>query len=101
MTAPIIPPVPPAIQRAHAEQEYAAELETLARLDDRQRPPGWLLSPWAVVTYIAGGKLADGSAIVAEVHRRPAAHRDRRRHPRHRPRAAAARRPGHRQDVDV
>lgn len=57
-------PMPPAIQRAHAEQEYAAELEALGRLDDRQRPPGWRLSPWAVVTYIGGGRLPDGSAIV-------------------------------------
>jgi len=57
-------PIPPAVQRAHAEQEYAAELEALGRADDRPRPTGWALSPWAVVTYVAGGKLPDGTGIV-------------------------------------
>ena len=57
---------PPTILRAHAEQDHAAELEALARIDDRQRPPGWRLSPWAVVQYVLGGTLADGTAIVAK-----------------------------------
>src|SRR6188508_1586574 len=57
-------PVPPAIQRAHAEQEYAAELDALGRHDDRQRPPGWRLSPWAVATYVGGGRLPDGTAVL-------------------------------------
>jgi MoxR-like ATPase len=56
--------IPPAVQRAHAEQENAAELDALARLDDRPRPTGWRLSPWAAVTYVAGGKLSDGTPIV-------------------------------------
>ncbi|MCB9331930.1 MAG: AAA family ATPase [Lewinellaceae bacterium] len=43
------------IIRPHAETAYAAELKALAKADDRQRPPGWQLSPWAVVTYIIGG----------------------------------------------
>ncbi|MCB0531529.1 MAG: AAA family ATPase [Saprospiraceae bacterium] len=43
------------IIRPHAETAYAAELKALAKADDRQRPPGWQLSPWAVVTYIMGG----------------------------------------------
>ena len=55
---------PPEILRAHAEQANAAELEALARVDDRQRPPGWRLSPWAVVTFVLGGTLSDGMAIV-------------------------------------
>jgi MoxR-like ATPase len=47
------------IMRRHAEDEFAAELAILAKADDRQRPPGWLLSPQAVVTYLMG----DGAAI--------------------------------------
>ncbi len=34
-----------AVLRRHAEQEYAEELEQLARDDDRHRPPNWQLSP--------------------------------------------------------
>ena len=49
--------------RPHAEQRYAAELAALAALDDRPRPAGWRLSPWAVVTYIMGGALDDGTVI--------------------------------------
>src|ERR1043166_6249152 len=45
--------------RVHAEQEYAHELAALAAADDRPRPPGWRLSPSAVVTYLLG----DGEAI--------------------------------------
>src|SRR6476620_7019869 len=41
--------------REHAEQQFAAELEKLAKVDDRTRPPNWRLSPWAVSTYILGG----------------------------------------------
>ena len=49
--------------RPHAEQEHAAELAVLERLDDRPRPPRWRLSPWAVVTYLVGGTLADGTVV--------------------------------------
>jgi MoxR-like ATPase len=49
--------------RPHAEQQYADELAVLARLDDRPRPPSWQLSPWAVVTYLLGGELSDGTVI--------------------------------------
>jgi MoxR-like ATPase len=45
--------------RPHAEQQYADELALLAAADDRQRPPGWRLSPQAVVTYLLG----DGAKI--------------------------------------
>jgi MoxR-like ATPase len=49
--------------RAHAEQQYADELNTLAAVDNRPRPPQWRLSPWAVATYILGGTLDDGTPI--------------------------------------
>jgi MoxR-like ATPase len=51
------------VLRVHAEQEYADELIALADTDDRPRPPSWRLSPWAVTTYILGGRLADGTEI--------------------------------------
>lgn len=44
----------PVALRPHAEQQYADELAALAAADDRPRPPGWLLSPQAVVTYLLG-----------------------------------------------
>ncbi|MGI5288749.1 ATP-binding protein [Nonomuraea polychroma] len=42
------------VLRPHAEDQYAEELALLAKDDDRPRPPGWKLSPWAVTTYILG-----------------------------------------------
>lgn len=57
-------PVAEAVQRRHAEDEFAAELAALAAGDDRPRPPGWRLSPAAVVTYLLGGTAADGSVVV-------------------------------------
>jgi MoxR-like ATPase len=62
VTTPAQPAVPHAL-RPHAEQEYAAELAALAAADDRPRPPSWRLSPWAVVTYVLGGALGDGTVI--------------------------------------
>jgi MoxR-like ATPase len=52
--------------RAHAEQQFAHELDALARADDRPRPPSWRLSPWAVATYLLGGRLDDGTEITAK-----------------------------------
>ena len=49
--------------RPHAEQRYAEELAALAALDERPRPTGWRLSPWAVVAYLMGDTLADGTVI--------------------------------------
>ena len=49
--------------RLHAEQQFAHELAALAEVDKRQRPPNWKLSPWAVKTYLMGGKLDDGFEI--------------------------------------
>jgi MoxR-like ATPase len=51
------------VLRAHAEAQFAAELAALDRVDDRPRPPSWRLSPWAVVTYLLGGTLDDGTEI--------------------------------------
>jgi MoxR-like ATPase len=51
-----------AILRPHAEQEHQAELTALAAADDRPRPDGWRLSPWAVTTYLLGGT-AGGTGI--------------------------------------
>jgi MoxR-like ATPase len=50
--------------RPHAEDAYAAELAALEAVDSRPRPPRWRLSPWAVVTYVIGGALADGTVVV-------------------------------------
>src|SRR5260370_2618456 len=50
------------VLRPHAEQEHQAELAALAAADDRPRPPGWRLSPWAVTTYLLGGE-AGGAEI--------------------------------------
>ena len=47
------------VLRPHAEQLYADELGRLAAADDLPRPPGWRLSPQAVVTYLLG----DGDRI--------------------------------------
>src|SRR6187551_1036371 len=54
---------PPVVLRAHAEQARADKLAALARLDEKQKPPGWRLSPWAVVTFVMGGRLKDGTEI--------------------------------------
>ena len=51
------------VLRPHAEQAFAAELAALVMADDRPRPPSWRLSPWAVVTYLLGGTLPDGTVI--------------------------------------
>ena len=50
--------------RPHAEAAYRDELAAVAHVDRRPRPPNWLLSPWAVVTYLMGGRLDDGTEIV-------------------------------------
>ncbi len=53
----------PQVLRPHAEDAYADELKKLQKIDDRQRPKNWNLSPWAVVTYLMGGTLEDGTEI--------------------------------------
>ena len=49
--------------REHAEQQFAEELDVIAKVDDRPRPPNWKLSPWAVATYLLGGKLDNGFTV--------------------------------------
>lgn len=49
--------------RNHAERQFASELEELKRADSKQKPPSWQLSPWAVLTYIMGGKLENGFTV--------------------------------------
>ena len=58
LTAPL-----DAVLRQHAEQQFAEELAELAKVDDRQRPPNWTLSPWAVRLYLIGGDLPNGFVI--------------------------------------
>ena len=56
----------PAIQavlRQHAEQQFAQELDELAAVDDRQKPPNWKLSPWAVRAYLLGETLPNGFIV--------------------------------------
>lgn len=57
------PPDASDVLRPHAETQYADELAALDACDDRPRPPNWRLSPWAVVTYLLGGALPDGTSI--------------------------------------
>ena len=51
------------VLRQSAETLFAEELAALAKADDRPRPSEWKLSPQAVVTYLMGGQLDDGTAI--------------------------------------
>ena len=54
------------ILRQPAEITYQAELEALRAQDSGKKPQNWSLSPQAVVTYLLGGKTADGTAISAK-----------------------------------
>ena len=49
--------------RRSAEDAFAEELEALRGADSRSRPPNWLLSPQAVVTYLMGGRLGSGFEV--------------------------------------
>ncbi|GAA0262504.1 AAA family ATPase [Cryptosporangium japonicum] len=49
-----------------AEATYAGELEFLARFDTGPRPPGWRLTPRAVVTFVLG---SDGQELRAGAER--------------------------------
>ena len=52
-----------ALLRPHAEQAFAAELAALVAADSRPRPAQWKLSPRAVVDYLMGATLPDGTVI--------------------------------------
>jgi len=51
------------ILRRHAEDQFAEELHEVSKVDTRQLPPNWNLSPWAVATYILGGALDNGFVV--------------------------------------
>ena len=51
------------ILRPHAEDAYAGELAALVATDTGTRPGGWRMSPRAVVRYLMGDTLADGTVI--------------------------------------
>lgn len=51
------------ILRPHAEVTYKKELTALAKADKKPKPTNWKLSPWAVVTYLLGGTLENGTVI--------------------------------------
>jgi MoxR-like ATPase len=52
-----------AVLREHAEHQFREELEQLAQVDSRPRPPSWRLSPWAVSHYVLGGRLDSGFEV--------------------------------------
>jgi MoxR-like ATPase len=45
------------IVRQPVETEFKQELDALLKADKRPKPPGWLMSPQSVVTYLMGGKV--------------------------------------------
>ncbi|MEO0615254.1 MAG: AAA family ATPase [Pseudomonadota bacterium] len=49
-----------------AEHRYADELAALREQHEGTRPPNWQLTPRAVVTYLMGGTLDDGTEITAK-----------------------------------
>lgn len=49
--------------RERAEKQFTQELEELAKVDNRQRPRSWNLSPWAVTKYVSGRKLKNGFEV--------------------------------------
>ena len=49
------------ILRLPAETTYANELAALKSSDNWPKPPGWAMSPRAALTYLMGGKAADGT----------------------------------------
>jgi MoxR-like ATPase len=51
------------VVRRHAEEEFAEELEQLAAVDTRAKPPSWRLSPWAVTEYVLGTHLDNGFEV--------------------------------------
>ena len=51
------------VLRKHAEIQFAEELAELKKSDNHQRPTNWAMSPWAVATYLLGGKLENGFEI--------------------------------------
>ena len=51
------------VLRQHAEQQFAEELDELKKADTHPRPANWQMSPWAVCTYLMGGRLDNGFEV--------------------------------------
>lgn len=51
------------VLRQHAEKHFAHEIDAIKQVDDKEKPENWQMSPWAVVTYLVGGKLDNGVEI--------------------------------------
>ena len=51
------------VLRARAEHQFSHELDALKAHDRLAKPPQWQLSPKAVVDYLLGTTLADGTEI--------------------------------------
>ncbi len=51
------------VLRRQAEDQYAEELAEISKFDKRIRPDRWKLSPWAVCSYVLGGRLENGFVI--------------------------------------
>jgi hypothetical protein len=49
--------------RHPAEVVWKAEIEALCADKNEPKPAGWAMSPRAAVTYLLGGKAADGTVI--------------------------------------
>jgi MoxR-like ATPase len=47
------------VLRAPAEVLFAKEIDAIISADKHERPPGWRMSPRAVMTYITGGAVGD------------------------------------------
>ena len=58
--------------RQHAEQQFEEELYELKKNETNKVPENWQLSPQSVVTYLMGGKLANGFEVTPKYigHRR-------------------------------
>jgi MoxR-like ATPase len=51
------------ILRQSAEHQFAHEIEELKKQDKHMKPVNWQLSPQSVITYLMGGKLANGFEV--------------------------------------
>jgi len=52
--------------RLSAEQQFETELAALKKEDHAKKPRNWQLSPETVLTYLMGGRTADGTEISAK-----------------------------------
>src|SRR5262245_30529652 len=50
------------VLRAPAEVSFAHEIDALIAADKHDKPPGWRMSPRAVLTYVCGGSV-NGTTI--------------------------------------